>query len=78
MSSIKPFLRSNKLNLAILLFLAVFTIIHLTKPGLFYLPDGSFREFGVGYRNKTVVPIWIAAILIAIFSYIAVLWYLVY
>jgi hypothetical protein len=38
-----------------------------------YTKEGGFRPFGVGYKHKTVVPIWIVAIILAIFSYLAVL-----
>ncbi len=46
------------------------------KPSVVYTKEGGFRPFGVGYSNKTVIPIWIVAILLAIFSYLTVLWYL--
>lgn len=75
----KRFVRYHKLNIAVLLFLILFSIIHFAlKPSLLYNPDGSFRQFGVGYRNKTVIPIWIIAIILAIFSYLAVLYYLMF
>jgi hypothetical protein len=71
-------LRQNKVSIAILMFLVIFFAIHYVKPGLLYTPEGGFREFGVGYKQKTVVPIWIAAIFIAILSYLAVMYYLIY
>jgi hypothetical protein len=74
--NIKGFVRYYKLNIVIFLFLVLFTIIHLLKPGLIYDKDGSFREFGVGYRHKTVIPIWIVSIVLAILCYIAVSYYL--
>jgi hypothetical protein len=48
------------------------------KPGFIYNEDGGFRQFGVGYRHKTVVPIWLVAIFVSILSYLAVLYYLAY
>jgi hypothetical protein len=72
----KAFVNANKVNIAILLFLAVFSIIHITKPTVIYNDAGGFRPFGVGYRHKTVIPIWGVAIALAIFSYLAVLVYL--
>jgi hypothetical protein len=74
----KSFVRVNKTSIAICIFLAIFLAIHTWKPALFYTPDGGFREFGVGYKQKTVVPIWIAAIFLAILSYLAVMYYLMY
>ena len=69
------FVRIHKINFAILIFLVVFTMIHIYKPLLMYNEDGGFRPFGIGYRHKTVIPIWIASIVVAIFSYLAVLYY---
>jgi|UniRef100_A0A6C0AS23 hypothetical protein len=74
----KGFVRYHKLSIAILLFLMAFAIVHVTKPGFLYNKEGGFRPFGVGYRHKTVVPIWIVAIILAILSYLAVLYYLAY
>jgi len=74
----KRFVRINKLNIAVFLFLILFSLIHLLKPGLLYNNDGSFREFGVGYKHKTVIPIWIFAVILAIFSYLTVLYYLMF
>jgi len=74
----KRFVSMNKLNISILIFLILFLFVHLLKPAFLYNSDGSFRQFGVGYRNKTVLPIWIIAIILAIFSYLAVLYYLIF
>jgi hypothetical protein len=74
----KKFIFKHKLTLSILLFVILFTVIHFIKPSLFYLPDGSFREFGVGYKNKTVIPIWIVAIILAILSYLSISYFLLY
>lgn len=69
----RKFMRLNKVNIAIVIFLILFTLIHLYRPILMYTKEGGFRQFGVGYKHKTVIPIWIVAIIIAIFSYLAVL-----
>ena len=74
----KEFVVKNKLTVSILLFLIIFLTIHAHKPSLFYNEEGSFRPFGVGYRHKTVLPIWFFSIMIAILSYISVLYYLAY
>jgi hypothetical protein len=68
----------NKLNVAILLFVFLFSIVHIAKPSLLYTKEGGFRQFGVGYKQKTVVPIWIVAILLAILSYLGVLYYIMF
>jgi membrane protease YdiL (CAAX protease family) len=45
------------------------TLLHLTKPSLIYTENGRVRDFGVGWRQKTVVPLWLAVLLLAILSY---------
>ena len=68
----KILLRQNKVSIAILMFLVIFFMIHYVKPGLLYTKDGGFGEFGVGYRNKTVLPIWVISIVLAILCYFLV------
>ena len=70
----RKFVRINKLNIAIGIFIILFTIIHITKPVFIYNNDGGFRQFGVGYKHKTVIPIWLVAIILAILSYLFVLY----
>lgn len=74
----KGFVLYHKLSISISIFLILFYIIHLTKPTMLYNDNGSFRQFGVGYRHKTVIPIWGVSIVIAIFSYLAVMYYLAF
>jgi hypothetical protein len=74
----KKFVRFHTVNIAIIIFLIAFSIIHYVKPSALYNKDGGFRPFGLGYRHKTVIPIWIVAIVLAIFSYLAVLYYLMF
>jgi len=72
------FVRVNKLNIAVFIFLVLFTIIHITKPVFIYNNEGGFRQFGVGYKHKTVVPIWLVAIILAILSYLSVLYFIMF
>ena len=78
MYSAKQFVRINKVSVSISLFLLILISIHITKPSMIYTPDGGFREFGLGFRNKTIFPIWIVSIITAILSYLFVLYYLAY
>ncbi len=72
----KAFIRQYRISISVFLFLAIFSIIHYVKPALIYTKEGAFREFGVGYRNKTVLPIWVFAIVLSILSYLAVSWFI--
>ena len=74
----KGFVYQNKLNISLLIFIIFFFFIHYLQPECLYNTDGSFREFGVGYKHKTIFPMWIVAILLAVLSYYSVLYYLAY
>ena len=67
--------RLHKLTFAILLYAVLLWAIHTIQPAFVYDTHGGFRPFGVGYQNKTVVPIWLVCILLAVLSYLAVLWF---
>jgi hypothetical protein len=70
----RQFVLMHKSSIAIVLFLVLFSLFHYFKPGFAYGPDGEFRPFGIGYRNKTVLPIWTMAITLAILSYLFVMY----
>ena len=72
MFAIKPFIRNNLAGTAILLYTIVFMLVQYANPSFIYNDDGSLREFGVGYSSKTVLPIWLVAIILGILSYLAV------
>jgi uncharacterized membrane protein YozB (DUF420 family) len=74
----KKMVKNNKVVISILLFLVLFSIVHYIKPGFLYTKEGGFRNFGVGYRNKTVIPIWLVSIILGILSYLAVSYYLLF
>ena len=78
MDELKMFVSKNKLNVTLFMFVLFFTFLHIMKPGFIYNEEGEFRPFGVGYRHKTIIPIWIVSIITAIFSYLLVLSYLMY
>jgi Trk-type K+ transport system membrane component len=69
-------LRRHPLGAAIVLFVILFAITQSMRPRFFYQEDGSLRDFGVGYRNKTILPVWLFSLLLAILCYVAVLYYI--
>lgn len=75
---LRNFIRNNITLTSVLLFIVLFAFVQLTKPGFMYNNDGSLREFGVGYRNKTILPVWLFSILLGILCYVFVLYYLTY
>ena len=70
------FIRNNPVLVSIILFLTLFIIFHLLKPDFLYNKDGSLRQFGVGYRNKTILPVWLLSVILGILSYLFVRYYL--
>ena len=75
---LRTFTRNNITLVSILLFISVFGIVQLIKPAFLYKPDGSTRDFGIGYKNKTIMPVWLFSIILGILSYLFVLYYLAY
>ena len=58
--------------IAVFVFLILFGIINAFSPSIIYNKDLSFSRFGIGYKNKTVVPIWLFSIILAILVYVVV------
>jgi hypothetical protein len=71
----KTYIRENITLIAVILFVIIFGLIQMMKPACFYNRDGSIREFGIGYRNKTILPIWLLSLVLGILCYLAVLYY---
>jgi hypothetical protein len=69
------FIRNNINSFAILLFLVSFSLLNFIQPGFLYNNNGTLREFGLGRRRKTVLPIWLLSLLLGILSYLAVLYF---
>jgi hypothetical protein len=58
--------------IAVFIFLILFGIINAFRPSIIYNKDLSFRRFGIGYKNKTVIPIWLMTVMLAILVYVLV------
>lgn len=71
----KRWVRHNKIVVAILIYIILFALVNVLKPAFMYNPDGSLKEFGVGYRKKTIIPVWLSSIILAIIAYFSVVYY---
>lgn len=71
----KTYIRENITLVSIFLFVIIFGIIQMMKPACFYNRDGSIREFGIGYRNKTILPIWLLSLILGILCYLSMMYY---
>jgi hypothetical protein len=67
----KGYIRENITVAAVVLFIIIFGTIQMMKPTCFYNKDGSIREFGVGYKNKTILPIWLLSLVLAVMYYVS-------
>jgi len=68
---------NNTVLVAIVLFMILYgTFTQVFKPGFMYNTNGTIKEFGIGYKNKTVVPMWLFSLILGILSYLFVLYYL--
>ena len=57
--------------LSLFLFILVFSGINFAlRPSFLFLPDGSYRAFGIGYQKKTIFPGWFVSMLCAILCYL--------
>ena len=72
MNTLKTMIRNNLAGTAILLYIIVFMLVQYANPSFLYNEDGSLREFGIGYSSKTILPIWLIAILLGMLSYVTV------
>ena len=72
----KNYIREHIALISIILFVFMFGLIVMIKPAFLYNRDGSVREFGIGYKNKTILPIWLLSLILGIVSYLIVMFYL--
>jgi len=72
------FIKNNQTLISIILFLIIYFIIQIDHPLFIYNINGSLKQFGVGYKNKTILPVWLLSIVLGILCYVAVKYYTVY
>ena len=74
MKQIINLINKNPTMFALLLYCLAFVVIVLTKPHFLFKNNGSVRLFGIGYHNKTILPLWLFSIILGIFSYMVTLY----
>ena len=70
---LRIFVVKNINLVSIVVFLLLFAMIMITKPSIMFDKNGKPREFGIGYKNKTILPLWLSVIILAILSYLLIL-----
>ena len=71
----RGYIRENVTLVSVVMFIIIFGTIQMMKPTCLYNRDGSIREFGIGYRNKTIFPIWLLSLCLGILCYLFVMYY---
>lgn len=65
----------NILFIIIAVYICLYSVIVKCKPSFMYdEKNDCFRQFGIGYKNTTILPLWLISILVAIISYFIVLY----
>ena len=72
------FIKRNIVMFSLVVFSITYIILNLVKPNFLYNDNKTLREFGVGYGKKTVLPLWLISIVLAIFSYFSILYLCTY
>ena len=62
--------------IVIMYYIFLFFAIQYLKPKFMFKNDGTIRQFGIGYKEKTILPVWLIAIVLAILCYVFVMYYL--
>ena len=71
------FEKASKLFLAIFLFMFLYLLLNIIQPEfVFENKMNKTRQFGVGYKKTTILPLWLMAVLLAIISYFTVMYVL--
>jgi ABC-type enterochelin transport system permease subunit len=61
----------------IALYICLYLLIVYFKPSFMYdEKNDCFRQFGVGYKNTTILSLWLVSILLAIASYFIAIYFL--
>ena len=64
----------NRLIIIIMCFLFLYGTVVYINPNFIFTKEGT-RSFGVGYKNTTILPLWLISIIFAILSYLLIMVY---
>lgn len=65
----------NILFVVIGIYIVLYYLVIISKPSIIYNKQHNIlRQFGIGYKNTTILPLWLVSILLAIISYFIVLY----
>lgn len=68
--------KEHILLLSVFIYLFVFYFFTMfLKPSFLFNIEGDIKPFGLGYLNKTIIPIWLFSLMIAVLSYLFILYF---
>lgn len=70
------YFRRYKVQSAIMIFIVSYIFVAMIQPKFCFGEDGNILQFGLNYKNKTIIPIWLVSIILAIFSYFMIYYYI--
>ena len=73
---LRQFIIKNINLVSVVVFLLLFALIMFIKPTIIFDSNGRPRQFGIGYKNKTILPLFLTVIILAILSYLSILFYI--
>ena len=72
------YIKRNLVIFSLIVFTTSYILLNFVKPNFLYNENSTIRDFGIGFRKKTVLPLWLISIVLAILSYFSVLYYVTY
>ena len=73
---INYYLQNYKIVSAIILFFILYILFISLKPSFCFDEDENLLQFGLNYKNKTILPLWLITILLSIISYFSIYYFL--
>lgn len=70
------YLQNYKIVSAIILFFILYILFISLKPSFCFDEDENLLQFGLNYKNKTILPLWLITILLSIISYFSIYYFL--
>tara|TARA_A100001015_G_C14559713_1_gene544838 strand:- start:379 stop:627 length:249 start_codon:yes stop_codon:yes gene_type:complete len=70
----RQFVKNNIIFFSIICFLIIYISIIKIKPAFIFNIHGNLKQFGLRYKNKSVLPLWLISIVIAVISYLIILY----
>lgn len=65
------------LQLSVFITSLLILTINYVKPNIIFNRDGTYKQFGLGNKSKTVFPMWYSVIMVSVMVYCAIRFYLI-